>query len=102
MNIKYRTFFGPFVAALALSSCGGGDAAPPTMAPTPAPVVMPSPAPDPFAPVQAAIDDYNDTDFTVIVGTGAGEIFTYTKGAFELGEARSIASASKWLTAATI
>jgi CubicO group peptidase (beta-lactamase class C family) len=101
------------VALLTTAACGGGDGSPTpasvTATQTPAPSPTPTPAPTPpptgtrdFSAVTEAIDDYADDNFAVLIGDADGQLFAYTKGAFALDEQFAIASASKWLTSATI
>ncbi len=99
--------------ALLIASCGGeGDAQqpvtlPPTSPiPTPVPTPTPTPAPTPALPnfqtVIDAAEAYNDADFAIIIGDETGILFEYEKGDFAVTERYLIASASKWLTAASI
>ncbi|MEL7188294.1 MAG: serine hydrolase domain-containing protein [Pseudomonadota bacterium] len=90
---------------LALSACGEGSTTTPnpgTVTPPPSATPSPSPSPDQFAEVKDAIDAFNDDNFAVLVGTGDGIVFSYEKGSFPLDQKVPIASASKWLTGATI
>lgn len=81
------------MAALTLCACGGGGGAG-------------SPAsaadPDPWEPVARALENHSVDDLALVVGTSTGEVFRYEKGAFSVSEVHAIASASKWLTGATL
>ncbi|WP_298302010.1 serine hydrolase [uncultured Erythrobacter sp.] len=97
------------IALLAISACGGGDASPTPVSSGPIQTPNPTPAPTPpptgtrdFSAVTQAIEGYADDDFAVLIGTVDGELYSYTKGNFGLDEQFAIASASKWLTSATI
>ncbi|MFK8052160.1 MAG: serine hydrolase domain-containing protein [Woeseiaceae bacterium] len=57
---------------------------------------------DPWAPIIEALDNDAVTDLALIVGNAAGEQFRYQKGSFDVTASYNIASASKWLTSATI
>ncbi|WP_337658969.1 serine hydrolase domain-containing protein [Sphingorhabdus sp. Alg231-15] len=96
--------------------CGGGDAAPsasqpitlPPSAPTPTPVPTPAPAPSPapspanFQAIIDAAENFDDSDFAIIIGDSNGIIFEYEKGVFPVSQQRLIASSTKWFTSATI
>jgi CubicO group peptidase (beta-lactamase class C family) len=104
-------------AVMAISACGGDGTNPPTTvtpAPSPSPSPSPSPTPTPtptptppatgseFDAVTQAIDAFGDTNFAVLIGTADGQVYSHTKGSFGLDQQVQIASASKWLTSATI
>ena len=80
--------------ALTLLGCGGGSSSAPTAVSTP-------PA-DPWAPVIAELEASSLDDLVLIVGTVEGEQFRYEKGQGRADTVYPIASASKWLTSATI
>ncbi|MEM1437366.1 MAG: serine hydrolase domain-containing protein [Pseudomonadota bacterium] len=81
-------------AILTLAACGGGgsDTAP----------VVSGPQPDPWAPVISELETSSLDNLVLIVGTAEGEQFRYEKGQFGIDTVYPIASASKWLTGATI
>jgi CubicO group peptidase (beta-lactamase class C family) len=76
---------------LCLVGCGGGGGS----APAPAPA-------DPWAAVAAELDRFAVDDLAIIVGDADGERWRYEKGQFRVAESYLIASASKWLTGATL
>ncbi len=91
------TRYAVLLLAVMLSACGGGgetQTAP--VAPTP-PV-----AADPWEDVVAALEAHAVDDLSLVVGDATGERFRFEKGAFRITDERAIASASKWLTGATI
>src|SRR5688572_5940278 len=55
-----------------------------------------------WAPVRRAIDRHQVADMTLLVGDASGTRFTYNKGASTATTPYRIASATKWITAATI
>lgn len=57
---------------------------------------------DPWAAVGAAIDAHEIADLTLLVGDANGTLFVYDKGASTADTEYRIASATKWVTAATI
>ena len=81
-------------AMLTLASCGGSGSEPASIAN--------APEPDPWAPVIAELEASSLDDLVLIVGTADGEQFRYEKGQFGPDSVYPIASASKWLTGATI
>lgn len=80
---------------LGLAACGGsgggGEAAP-----------APPLASDPWTAVAAALENHGVEDLALIVGDATGERYRYEKGAFQVADPYAIASASKWLTGATV
>ncbi len=80
-----------FLAALLLAACGsGGDGRQ---------IVV---VDDPFAPVATALGNSVFTDLAVVVGDADGVIWDYSQGDFPLDSSHFVASASKWLTSATL
>lgn len=99
------------IALFTATACGGSGSSPSptagggTQTPTPSPTPSPTPPPQAthdFSAVTQAIEDYSDDNFAVLIGTKDGQIYSYTKGNFSLDGRYMIASASKWLTSATI
>lgn len=82
-------------AVILLASCGGGGGGA-----APAQPVLPTP--DPWEPVVAALEAADIGDLALIVGNASGEQFRFEKGNFSASTAYPVASASKWLTSATI
>ncbi len=64
--------------------------------------VTPPVAADPWADVIALLERDGVDDLAFIVGDARGELLRYEKGAFSATASYPIASASKWLTSATI
>ena len=85
---------------------GGGTTSPPVTLPPSGPTPTPTPTPPPtaadFRPVINAVEVSALDDFSLIIGDESGILFTYQKGAVAPQDNLFIASASKWLTAATI
>ena len=82
-----------FLMANGLVACGGGNSG--SMNPGP-------PATDPWQSVVSALDNDSIADLALIVGDASGEVFRYEKGGFSVVGEYPIASASKWLTSATV
>lgn len=82
------------MAALAMCACGGGGGG--------ASSPIAEAEPDPWQPVVAVLESHSVDDLALIVGTSDGEIFRYEKGAFSVSDVHAIASASKWVTGATL
>lgn len=82
------------LVALTLCACGGGGSG------TGSPPIGANP--DPWQPVAAALENHPVRDLALIVGTNSGEVYRYEKGAFSVAEVHPVASASKWLTGATL
>ena len=82
--------------ALTATACGGGGGSGDAPAPIP-PVVA-----DPWADVASVLDASSIDDLALIVGDASGEVYRYEKGSFGVADEHAIASASKWLTGATI
>ena len=85
-----------FLLALTATACGGGGGSGDAPAPIP-PVVA-----DPWADVASVLDASSVDDLALIVGDASGEVYRYEKGSFGVADEHAIASASKWLTGATI
>lgn len=88
------------LSILWLAGCGGsgGDNAAENVGDTP---TLP-PIPDVWADVTATLDAYEVEDLALIVGNASGDVFIYEKGSFNISGRYDIASASKWLTSATV
>lgn len=80
------------LAALTLAACGGGGSGG-----TPA-----VPTADPFAPVATAVDAGPFDDIAVLVGDADGVAWSYERGNVSRSSSHLVASASKWLTGATL
>jgi len=93
MDKRYAVFF----SALVLCACGGGGETQTTPA-APAPPV----ATDPWEDVISALQAHAVDDLSFVVGDVAGERFRFEKGTFRVTDEHAIASASKWLTGATV
>ena len=74
---------------ITLLGCGGGGGGTPATA-------------DPWADVAAALERFDVDDLALIVGDSSGERWRYEKGQFRVADSHLIASASKWLTGATL
>lgn len=77
-----------------LLGCGGGGQ-------SSVPIAPEIPA-DPWAAVTATLDAASVVDLAFVIGDAEGNLYSYEKGAFRLSATHAIASASKWLTSATI
>jgi CubicO group peptidase (beta-lactamase class C family) len=93
------------ITAAFLVACGstdspadpdGGDGA------TDAAATADAPESDPWAAVRAAIDDHEIVDVTLLIGDADGTLLVHEKGASTADTEYRIASATKWITAATI
>ncbi|MEL7298452.1 MAG: serine hydrolase domain-containing protein [Pseudomonadota bacterium] len=84
---------------LSLVGCGGSSGG--GTVETPVPIPEP-PTADAWAEVDTALDEYAVENLALIVGNESGEVYAYEKGSFDVEASYSIASASKWLTGATI
>ncbi len=81
------------IAASLLAACGGGsDSA------APAPPL----SPDPWQAVTSTLVSSDIDDLSLIVGDAGGELYRFEKGSFTVTDVHAIASASKWITSATI
>ncbi len=80
-----------------LTGCGGGgtdDRQEPDTPPTNDPMA--------WEDVILALEQHDVADLALIVGDAEGELFRYEKGTFSANAIHPIASASKWLTSASI
>ena len=84
------------LVTVAIAGCGGGGGN------QPQPVPQPPVTPDPWAPVTAELQASSIDDLALIVGNASGEQYRFEKGGFRVANEYAIASASKWLTGATI
>ena len=89
--------FAASVAAFLGCGAGGGDGAADA-----APHEVDAAAADPWAEVRATVDAHEVPDLTLLVGDATGTLFVHEKGASTADTAYRIASATKWVTAATI
>ena len=80
----------------AICACGGGSTG------GLVPVTPPISADDRWAELRDALETHSVDDLALIVGIDDGEVFRFEKGDFRIDDSHSIASASKWLTGATI
>lgn len=95
MNARIAGLLGA-LTTLILAGCGGGGGN------QPQPVPQPPVAADPWAAVTAELQASSIDDLALIVGDADGEQYRFEKGAFRVANEYAIASASKWLTGATI
>ncbi|MEO1574845.1 MAG: serine hydrolase domain-containing protein [Pseudomonadota bacterium] len=65
-------------------------------------MIGPAEPADPWARVAQRLDTHHVDDLVLIVGTAEDEVFRYEKGSFGATDIHRVASASKWLTSATI
>jgi len=88
------TRYAVLLFAMLLGACGGGGQ-------TPAAPVTPDPG-DPWGDVTSALEVHPVADLALVVGDASGERFRFEKGTFRITDEHAIASASKWLTGATV
>jgi CubicO group peptidase (beta-lactamase class C family) len=86
-------------ALLLIAACGAGD---PAADPDAAVAGPDADGADPWAEVKAAVDAHEIPDLTLLVGDATGTVLVYEKGASTADTEYRIASATKWITAATI
>ncbi|MEM6640015.1 MAG: serine hydrolase domain-containing protein [Pseudomonadota bacterium] len=85
-----------------LAGCGGGGGAGQPAGPVASVTPPPTTASDPWARVTEALITHPVDDLALIVGDANGVLFQYEKGAFRVTDEHRVASASKWLTSATV
>ncbi len=92
-----------FISVFACRTSGTENSTPNIIAdPPPTITVEDSQGNSSWTAVQLAIDQSDYDEITVIIGDESGNLFSYSKGASSPDETYALASASKWLSSATI
>lgn len=94
MSSKWQLFLVVFL----VSGCGGSGGGSSNLDSVPIPPV----AENPWAEVDSVLAASEIDELALLVGNSSGELFRHEKGSFEAEAVYQIASASKWLTSATL